>query len=442
MDTPPSSPSLDSEIESSKLPHNSPASLGALPPELVMQITEFLNDSALTNLSIACADLHILADPEMKNRAKKHALGATNLYERNFRYADNATPGIDLPITIVDRSDPNACTRYLPGWDERLGRMVFEGNLDAVRVLLSTGGTANSYTSSGAWMLSLAVLSRRPDMVRLLLEHGANPSSQDLILKLSPLAYAARAMHDEMVSMLVSAGGDLAEYDVLNNIVASCSVETVRMALARGAPVDVCGYGGETALHCAARREDPVVLDLVLARVAPRTIDAMSDSGDTALHLATRNHDATSARRLVDAGASIARRNNLGYSPLHYALIHRHFQIAADLIHRGAPLNVVNHRGESELHLAVEVSAAGIVRLLLGRNVNVNARGTSPVTGLATPLHYAVRRRCPEMVDILLNESPVRPDLTLTDENGRTPRETAELLGEAEIVEMLTVDDT
>lgn len=150
-----------------------------------------------------------------------------------------------------------------------------------------------------------------------------------------------------------------------------------------------------------------------------------------------QNHDAGLARRLVDAGANLARCNNRGYAPLHCALIHRHFDIAADLIDRGVPLDVMNHRGETELHLAVEAAAAGIIRMLLGWHVNVNARGTSSATGLATPLHYAVRRRSPEMVGILLNEGPIRPDLTLVDEYGRTPMQAAGLFGEMEIVEML-----
>ena len=369
-------------------------------------------------------------------------MGATHLYERNFKYSAGATPGIDLPIKLIDRSNPNTCTKYLPGCDEHLGRMVFEGNLDSVRNLLDAGGKAHSYTSSGAWMLSLAVHSRKPDMVKLLLEYGANPCSQDLILNLSPLAYATRARHDEMVSMLIAAGGDLTEYDVMNTIVLSCSVETIQMAFRYGNRVDERGYGGESTLHCAVRREEPEIFDLVLALIEPEIIDAMSNSGDTPLYLAMKNHDETLARRLIDAGADIARRNNLGYSPLHCALINRHLHIAADLIHRGAPLNVINHQGESELHLAVEVSAAGILRMLLSRNANVNARGTSAVSGLATPIHYAVCRRCPIMVDIILYEGPERPDLTLTDEYGRTARETAEIFRETEIVEMLGTNNT
>ncbi|KAJ5573683.1 uncharacterized protein N7459_008110 [Penicillium hispanicum] len=429
-------PSQDGNNHSGKPSPDPSVSLGNLPPELVLEITSVLGDASLANFSTACADLHVLLKPELKGRAKEHALGAPQLYHRNFKYADGATPGIDLPVEVIDRADPNACTKYLPGSKERFGRMVFEGNLDAVRALLDAGVPANSYTSSGAWMLSLAVLSRKTDMVKLLLEHGANPCTQDLILQMSPVAYAARAMHDEILSHLISAGSDLSEPDVMQNIVSSCHPQTVQVALERG-PVDAAGYGGETPLHSAVRRGEPAILDMLLPLLSAQTIDARSDAGDTALHLAMQNHDAGLARRLVDAGADLARCNNLGYAPLHCALIHRHFEIAADLIDRGVSLDVMNYRGESALHLAVEAASAGVLRMLLGRNVDVNARGTSSATGLATPLHYAVRRRSPEMVGILLNESPTRPDLTLVDEYGRTPMQAAELFGEMEIVEML-----
>ena len=437
MNVNPSGHPSNEETQSGESSYNS-ASLGTIPPELVLAISTFLDDASLAHLAATCTDISCLLASDMKHRAQDHALGAAHLYHRNFKYSDGATPGIDLPIEIIERSNPHACTKYLPESDERFGRMVFEGKLDAVQALLDAGAQADSYTSSGAWMLSLAVLSPERDMVKLLLKYGANPSSQDLIYRMSPLAYAARFMDDELVITLISAGGDLTEFDVLNNITSFCSNQAIRLALEHG-PVESAGHGGETPLHCAVRREELAVVDLILPLLPARAIDAASDSGDTPLHLAMRNRDPCLASRLIGAGANIARRNNMGYNPLLCALMNRHFQIAADLINRGAPLNVINHRGESALHLAVEAAATDIVRMLLSRGVDVNARGTSPATGLATPLHYAVRRRSPEMVDVLLNEGPVRPDLTLTDEYDRTPKQAAELFEEFEIVEMLAL---
>ncbi len=76
-----------------------------------------------------------------------------------------------------------------------------EGHADVVRLLLDHGADPNIQDEGGVASLIYASIEGRADVVRLLLDHGADPNIQDEE-GMAPLDWASRAGHTEIVRLL------------------------------------------------------------------------------------------------------------------------------------------------------------------------------------------------------------------------------------------------
>lgn len=186
--------------------------------------------------------------------------------------------GVSAVLTSLYHGQPAIATRILA---EHPALDVFEaaatGELDRVRALTEADRSlVNAIGSDGFTPLGLAAFFRAPDVVRLLLERGADPS----------LAARNRLAVTPLHSAVAT---DAAPVDV----------SIVRMLLKAGAPVNVPHLGGGTPLHTAAFVGDPEVLRMLLDRGAdPRLTTA---DGKTAIDIA-RERGHAEAAALLSAG--------------------------------------------------------------------------------------------------------------------------------------------
>jgi len=127
---------------------------------------------------------------------------------------------------------------------------------------------------AGGTPLMFAALARNTDVVKLLLEKGANPNARTKDLGSCALIFAAAA-------------GDPA---------------TVRLLVEKGAEVNVRHESGYTALMYAAASEntDPEMIKVLLAHGAE--VNAKAKDGETALTLAGRKGNTEIVRLLEKAG--------------------------------------------------------------------------------------------------------------------------------------------
>ncbi|XP_071640972.1 uncharacterized protein [Temnothorax longispinosus] len=125
---------------------------------------------------------------------------------------------------------------------------------------------------------------------------------------------------------------------------------------------------------------------------------------------------------LLDAGASLCAVDVDKNTPLHYAAYGNNPEIMKLLLSRGAAINDVNIFGRSVLHVAVNIQHVQCVRVLL-RSINVLNLFRRSVLHVQcvrvllryhcdvnlqdkdgnTPLHLAVSRNQPEIMDLLLS---------------------------------------
>ncbi len=236
--------------------------------------------------------------------------------------------------------------------------------------------------------------------------HGVPPDERDNYGR--TVLHAATVLHDEQL---------VAHYLV-----------------ARGVNANVADRAGDTPLHEAARQNRLDLVKLLLARANP---NARNHKGQTPLHEAFAAAAWDIAYVLLDKGARLDVRDNVGRTPL-FACVSRgcpmldrlaasgaafdvrdnagnsllHEAAASNdtsgsmaqmLVARGAQVDAKNLEGKTALHIAADRNNHAMVRLLLDKGVSANAADNLG----NTPLHLA---HAPDIVEALL-EAGANPDL-------------------------------
>jgi uncharacterized protein len=231
-----------------------------------------------------------------------------------------------------------------------------------------------------------ALLLRGADVVALL-DHGVDPNLRVGQLDVPLLAIATYAGSDDAVLHLLVAGADpnlrtAHGWSAFTYAVAlGRSTAVVTTLLDAGAFVDATAPDGAHVLQLSTGRPDQ--LQLLLDRGA--RVEARNDLGLTALMHAAMYGHVDSAQRLLRAGARVDARDNDGRT----ALIHGAMQLrpSIELINRllehGADVNARDAEGATSLYRAALTSSPDLITLLLDAGADARAAthaGTMPIT--------------------------------------------------------------
>ncbi|KAH8987328.1 ankyrin repeat-containing domain protein [Lactarius akahatsu] len=277
-----------------------------------------------------------------------------------------------------------------------------EGGIGIARLLLERGVDVNAQNKSKTTPLHSAAFKGRHKIVQVLLDHGA----------------IADAENDEGETplRLVSRGDYYPEED---------GVSIARLLLERG--VDVNGAQNKnkiTSLHSAAFKGRLKIVQVLLDYGA--IADAENDEGETPLHLVSRGDyryeegGVGIARLLLERGVDVNAQNRSKTTPLHSAALKGRLKIVQVLLDYGAIADAENDEGENPLHRASrgdynsEEDGVCIVRLLLERGIDVNARDKNKTT----PLHSATFKGRFEIVKVLLDYGAIAG---AENNEGKTP---------------------
>jgi ankyrin repeat protein len=180
---------------------------------------------------------------------------------------------------------------------------------------------------SGWTGLHTAAQRGKLDVVRLLLQHGADPNAREAGDNTYPLHWAAAARHVETARALLDAGTDVHGFGDLHEL-------------------DAIGWA--TFFHApdGAPGDHPEVASLLLERGARHHIFSAISVGDLDLiqHVVEQNADALSRRMS---------RFEHGRTPLHLAIIRKRYDILDLLIELGADLEAEDANGHSALSFAL-----------------------------------------------------------------------------------------
>ena len=119
---------------------------------------------------------------------------------------------------------------------------------------------------------------------------------------------------------------------------------------------------------------------------------------------AVEKGDMAAVESFIAGGISVNGRNAFGMTPLHMAIVKRHWNIATLLVNKGADVHARSQTGETPLHFAASHGAMNAVELLLNRGADLSITDNS----MKTPLDVAEENGHREIVSLLVSRGSKR----------------------------------
>ena len=330
-----------------------------------------------------------------------------------------------------------------------------EATVASVQAEIDAGADPAAKGYGGTAALVYAVeFGSNPDIVRLLLEHGADPNVKDDESGQLPLHSAVEeaacasqpvagchfsgnadylsANALATIELLLQSGADAAARDtdgqsalfsylvMIEAVGSSADARIVRLLLEHG--TKFAAWNDTDAF---------VMVFAMLTRAGPEVIRLLLEYGagdvaelggyETLLHMAagfTAGPQVFSV--LLDKGYDVNAEGEFALTPLHMAVLNGEIdpQVVKLLLDSGAELSSKSDGGTTTLHFAAAHSGPEVIRLLLERGADVADRDDL----MNTPLHWATeppsRSHHPGAVNLLLEGGA---EVNAKDEDGNTP---------------------
>ncbi|XP_014673036.1 PREDICTED: putative ankyrin repeat protein RF_0381 [Priapulus caudatus] len=216
-----------------------------------------------------------------------------------------------------------------------------KGDEAAVRMLLSHGANANAANSHGETSLYHATYCGKLNIMRLLLEAGADPNVAETMSGKMPLMMAVSKGDEAVVRMLLSHGADanVADSDRRNTL-----YHAVRLLLEAGADPNAAEtQTGHTPLMMAVKEGKEAVVQMLLSHGADA--NAANSYGVTSLHHAVVSGQLDIMRMLLKAGTdpNVAVTEKFeSFTALHFSCDQLHTEMITCLLKHGADPNIVD----------------------------------------------------------------------------------------------------
>ncbi|KAH8123378.1 hypothetical protein FP744_10005958 [Trichoderma asperellum] len=238
--------------------------------------------------------------------------------------------------------------------------------------------------------LSLAVLNGHTDIVKLLLENGAQAG--EIYCGLSLLSLAISNGHHDIAKLLLKDGTDTnATIDSSGRKPLSLAIlnghrDIVKLLLKFGAKADTKDEDGGTPLFLAVLQQQEDIVTLLLE--SRPEVDLKDADGLTPLHMAALNEHEAIATLLLASGAKVNVQDNAGRTPLMLAAARGYDNIVILLLEWGARVNIKDDHGRIALSLAIPDGYEHIVKLLLENDADISWKDFEGKTPLMLAARY------------------------------------------------------
>ena len=244
---------------------------------------------------------------------------------------------------------------------------------------------------SGRTSLHSAAKSNHPDVIRVLLKHGARISALDSDRK-TPLHYAATCKGAEGTKVLLGEGADMMCEDEFGDSPAFLAarkggVPCMEAFIAAGFDLDARGRNGQTVLHAAAFGRRAMLRYLLEQKELKMAVNLEDSKGATPLHYV---RDAGNVRLLLDNGADMMVWDRHRDTPAHYAASTGNVSFLRAFVEAGFDIHTRGYHGRTVLHTAAVRRSTSTMEYLLeegGGEAILNAkdsRGETPLAGALT----------------------------------------------------------
>jgi ankyrin repeat protein len=299
---------------------------------------------------------------------------------------------------------------------------VEAGDLEKVKAAIAAGYDVNEIDKSnerslrhGTTPLQRAALKGNFEMVKYLVEHGANVNGRSIDGFLT-LRYSDD--YKSISPYLLQHGADINAKDSDGKtILHACSsvhnIKGIEYLLSHGADVNAKDSDGKTPLHYVASSPYNTFLDINKEMSQGETTDwttseetirllldagadikARDNKGQTSLHYAANSSNVNVTKYLLKKGASVDTRDNDGNTPLLSVFIKMKAKgwykevlaIVQLLSARGANMKTVNNNGDNALHLLAKSDLSwhycDVAKYLMSRGVDPSVSNKNGLTAL------------------------------------------------------------
>jgi ankyrin repeat protein len=335
------------------------------------------------------------------------------------------TGDADLTQMLVVAGANHRATTRLGGWTPMLVAAQY-GYADVIAALLKAGADPKATTTNGTTSLMLAAASGSAPAVKLLLDQQLDVNAKESSRGETALMFASASNRIEAMKLLIQGGADVNVASRVNDLKAPTNTNPEEEAFLRaqqqGRQADsgrggrrgeaatpaASGYPAAAAPAAAATSADRGRggREGAAAASEPRPADVAGSTrqfrfaelvtaqgGLSPVFFAVRQGHSDAVKLLLDSGANVKARTADATSPLLMAIVNGHFDLAAMLLERGADPRQASDNGVTPLYAVLNVQWApkalypqprahmqqkltylDMMRLLLDRGVDVNAR--------------------------------------------------------------------
>ncbi|MGB2885066.1 MAG: ankyrin repeat domain-containing protein, partial [Dehalococcoidia bacterium] len=252
----------------------------------------------------------------------------------------------------------------------------------------------------------------------------------------TPLHWACRGVHYEVLKFLVEKGADINAKDndgiaPLHSLTSRAHAEGIALLIANKADVNVKSANGDTPLHFAAQSgrfaivqqlidhgavvtskshsgftpllgaiqaKSLEIAELLIAKSADVNLVFKEDYyGATPMSFAIQLGNLEMVKSLHLNGANIQYRTKLGVNHLHFAAAVNKVDIAEYLIDCGLDIHSAQNGGLTPLHIATIAGSLDVAKLLVAKGAKLDLKSKDG----GTPLHFAIAARNHEIADFL-----------------------------------------
>jgi len=214
-----------------------------------------------------------------------------------------------------------------------------------VRAYLDKGADPSAMTEYGETPLRVASNNGRFDVVKLLLERGADEAQLEWTELFRIIAFGSLAELDDAIR----GGADLEVRDRWSRTpflfaLAVGDRDKVKKLIAVGASIDVVGRCGKVPLAYAIEKNDPVLLNWLIENGFD--VEQRDEFGATPLMVAAQYNALECVHVLIDAGVDIFKTNNIPEQAIEIASDQN---VVRALLNAGGDINDVNDEMRAEM---------------------------------------------------------------------------------------------